>query len=565
MILPRKLRTDRLSTSLACLSILISPVSVAEDSPTKGQAVTTTSAISASTMLLPLSLEQHGARIGSINVVTDNIFDSDDPEESRALHRLANKLHITTRPEVIRTQLLFEPGDAISAQQLGETERLLRSNRYLREATITPVNLNGDVVDLEVRTSDVWTLNPSISFGRRGGKNSGGVGLKEFNLLGSGTSIGLGYKSNVDRDSLSLKYFDRNLLSSRYRLIAEYTNASDGYSQRLGLERPFFALDTRRAIGANFQSGRQTESLYDEGEIAQQFELSSAKHEFHMGWSNGLQDNWSKRYFTGVGFDSREYGPVIDGLYPASTIPDDKRFVYPFVGIELLQNDYVTTRNFDQMNRTEDRHLGMRASFQLGYADRTFGSYDSAWLYQGQFSNTLLRTPRSTFVVGADLTGRLERGETRNARLTLSGRYDKRQSENRLLHVSLTASAGQNLDLENTTYIGGDIGLRGYPLRYQAGDSSILFTLEQRLFTDWYPFRLFNVGGAAFFDAGRTWGRDPVAGTNYGWLKNIGVGLRIGSTRSGIGRMIHIDLAYPLDGGKDISKVQLLVEARKGF
>jgi hypothetical protein len=29
--------------------------------------------------------------------------------------------------------------------------------------------------------------------------------------------------------------------------------------------------------------------------------------------------------------------------------------------------------------------------------------------------------------------------------------------------------------------------------------------------------------------------------------------------------MIHIDLAYPLDGGSDISKVQFLLETRKGF
>jgi len=565
VILQKQLTADRLATAFAGLSILIPLMSAAEDGLTSNQSIATTKAVSASTLLLPQTLEKNGAKIGSINIVTDNIFDSDDPEESRALHRLANKLHITTRPDVIRTQLLFESGDAISAQQICETERLLRSNRYLREAKVTPVKSNGDVVDLEIRTSDVWTLNPSISFGRGGGKNSGGVGLKEYNLLGSGTSIGLGYKSNVDRDSLSLKYFDRNLLSSRYRLIAEYTNASDGYSQRFGLDRPFFALDTRQAIGANFQSRQQIESLYDEGKIAEQFELGSAKHEFHMGWSKGLQDNWSKRYVAGIGFDSREYGPVIDGLYPSATIPEDKRFVYPFVGIELLQNDFVTTRNFDQMNRTEDRHLGIRASFRLGYADRTIGSYDNAWLYEGQFSNTLLRTSNSTFVVGAGLTGRLERGETQNARFSLTGRYDRRQSDNRLLHVSLTATAGKNLDLDNTTYIGGDSGLRGYPLRYQAGDSSILFTLEQRLFTDWYPFRLFNVGGAAFFDAGRTWGVDPVAGKNYGWLKNIGVGLRIGSTRSGIGRMIHVDLAYPLDGGQDISNVQLLVEARKGF
>jgi outer membrane translocation and assembly module TamA len=102
-------------------------------------------------------------------------------------------------------------------------------------------------------------------------------------------------------------------------------------------------------------------------------------------------------------------------------------------------------------------------------------------------------------------------------------------------------------------------------LRYQAGDSATLFTIEQRVFTDWYPFRIFNVGGAVFFDAGRTWGHDPLQGTNHGWLRDVGFGLRIGSSRSGLGRMLHVDLAYPLDGGADISNVQIVIESRTGF
>ncbi|MCH8059447.1 MAG: BamA/TamA family outer membrane protein, partial [Proteobacteria bacterium] len=113
--------------------------------------------------------------------------------------------------------------------------------------------------------------------------------------------------------------------------------------------------------------------------------------------------------------------------------------------------------------------------------------------------------------------------------------------------------------------LGGDNGLRGYPLRYQGGDKSVLITLEQRLFTDWYPFRLFRFGGAAFFDAGRTWGQSPSGGENLGWLRDVGLGLRIGNSRSSIGRILHIDLAYPLDGNGDISTVQLLIEAKRSF
>jgi hypothetical protein len=522
-------------------------------------------AITAGELLSPALLEAARARIGEVSIVNENVFDNSDPAENRALHRWANALHIKTKPGVVRTQLLFQPGDTYDAQEIEETARLLRSNRYLSEATITPLKLQDGVVDLEVRTTDVWTLNPGISFGRGGGKNSAGIALKEYNLLGTGIGLGLGYKSNVDRDSLTLQYFDRNLFSSRYQLTAAYTNASDGYTQHFGLEKPFFALDTRSAIGGNFRSSRRTESLYDEGRISEQFELTTEDHDFYVGWSGGLKNGWSKRLLTGVGIDSSEYHPVGDGLDPTPEFPDDHRFVYPFFGIELLQDDFVTTKNFDQMHRTEDRHLGTRASFRIGYADPSFGSSRRAWIYDSEFSNTLLRNEKSTLVLLAGLSGRIESGSPANSIASLSARFDKRQSDKRLLHVSTSVTSGRNLDLENTVYLGGDSGLRGYPLRYQAGDSSALLTIEQRFFTDWYPFRLFNIGAAVFFDAGRTWGEDPAQGKNYGWLRDVGFGLRIGSARSGLGRMMHVDLAYPLDGGADISNVQLLVEARQGF
>ena len=113
--------------------------------------------------------------------------------------------------------------------------------------------------------------------------------------------------------------------------------------------------------------------------------------------------------------------------------------------------------------------------------------------------------------------------------------------------------------------LGGDTGARGYPLRFQTGDKSLLFTVEQRYFTDWYPFRLFHVGGALFFDVGRTWGNSPVADSSKELLSDVGFGLRLASSRSGLGRMIHIDLAFPLSNSSDIDGVQFLVSTRKSF
>ena len=113
--------------------------------------------------------------------------------------------------------------------------------------------------------------------------------------------------------------------------------------------------------------------------------------------------------------------------------------------------------------------------------------------------------------------------------------------------------------------LGGDNGLRGYPLRYQAGTSMALLTLEERYYTDWYPFRLFHVAGAVFYDMGRTWGMDVTGATSAGLLKDVGIGLRLGSSRSAFGNVLHVDLAFPLDGDPSISNVQFVVETKGQF
>jgi hemolysin activation/secretion protein len=140
-----------------------------------------------------------------------------------------------------------------------------------------------------------------------------------------------------------------------------------------------------------------------------------------------------------------------------------------------------------------------------------------------------------------------------------------RQSPHRVLFLGLSALKGKNLDLDQPLQLGGDNGLRGYPLRYQSGTSRWLFTAEQRLFSNWYPFRLFNVGGALFYDMGEVRGQDPLGAPSQGLLRDIGFGLRFGNGRSGLGNVIHVDVAFPLDGDSSIKNVQFLVETKRSF
>jgi hypothetical protein len=68
-----------------------------------------------------------------------------------------------------------------------------------------------------------------------------------------------------------------------------------------------------------------------------------------------------------------------------------------------------------------------------------------------------------------------------------------------------------------------------------------------------------------FYDMGATWGRDPLGSPSQGLLRDVGFGLRLGNSRSALGNVLHLDLAFPLDGDPSIKNVQFLVETRKSF
>ena len=64
------------------------------------------------------ALEAAGARIGSVRIDRQNVFDLSKPEEDTTLFRIADWLHIRTREQTVATQLLFRPGDPYDGRLL---------------------------------------------------------------------------------------------------------------------------------------------------------------------------------------------------------------------------------------------------------------------------------------------------------------------------------------------------------------------------------------------------------------------------------------------------------------
>jgi len=512
-----------------------------------------------------IALESAHARIGTVRIITNNIFDTARPEEDASLFRLANKLHIGTRASTIQDQLLFRTGEAYDGRLLEESERILRGTRYLQDANIRPVAWHDGVVDIEVITHDVWTLNPGVSFGRKGGKNSTGVGVEELNLLGLGSQISFGRHSDVDRTSTTLEYQDPQLFGSWWQLSAGYSDNSDGRTQVARIEHPFYALDNRWAMGFAANRDDRVDSRYNLGEISDQFGVSARNATVYGGWSKGLQDGWVTRLTAGVTYDESRFDSVIGETGATTLLPPDRKLVYPWIGYEWIQDEFEKTHNRDQIEKTEDFLLGLHAHARLGYAASSFGSDRNAWILASGVSRGFTPGERHRLLLSASLTGRHEDTGFADVLGGVGARYYFRQSERRVLFLGASADVGSNLDGDHQILLGGDNGLRGYPLRYQAGNGRWLITAEQRVFTNWYPFRLFNVGAAVFADAGRTWGANPGGSPSLGLQKDVGFGLRLGNSRSALGNVLHVDVAFPLDRGTDVKGVQFLVTTQRSF
>jgi hypothetical protein len=511
------------------------------------------------------SLEAAGAVIGTVDIDIRNIFDQSDPRERNGLFRLANDLHIRTKHATIQAQLLFASGDKYQARKLAETERALRLLSYVYDARVVPVRYSHGKVDIKVITKDVWTLSPGISFGRSGGTNATNFNLQDSNFLGWGKTLQISRSSTVDRTSNTAAWTDPNILGSRWTSALIYANSSDGAERSLQVAHPFYSLDAPWSTKITALSYDRTISRYNVGNIVDQFNDNQSSYELSGGLSNGLIDGWTRRYTFGMRYDNNVFLPTPETSMPAKILPPDRTLSYPFVGFDFLQDKYKKAGDQNEIGRTEDLYFGTEVSGEIGYSNQAFGADRSAIMLVAKALRGIELTELQQLFLTSDFSSRIEEGRARNLIADVGAKYYWRWRTDWLLYAGLSGTVTDALDPDMQLLLGGDNGLRGYPLRYESGTSRALLTVEQRVFTDWFPFRLARVGGAVFADVGRTWGSGVIGNSDPGLLKDVGFGLRLGNSRTGLGNVLHIDLAFPLNNINGIQKVQFLVQTMQSF
>lgn len=567
-------RARRVGRVAAVLAVACAPAALANDSShdshdnDPGLALARAADLAASAPATEVCAAQP-LRVRSIRAVPENIFDLEQPGENNFVFRWADRLHRTTRPAVIERQVLLAPGDLCTAEAAAESERLLRANSYLRDATLRAIPAGSGEVDLAVVTRDVWTLQGGIGFRRSGGANDVHFEIQDANFLGTGKDIVIGRETSVDRTSNLFEYRDPALFGTRGRLDLTYADSSDGQSEGILLERPFYALDTRWALGVDARSGTQVDSFYRLGHVRDRFAEDRDELTLYGGRSRGLVAGAAQRWRAGFTYERSRFSTVDDPLSLApGELPQDRTLSYPWVSWERVDDAWITARDLDRIRRTEDVHVGREAQVRLGLSLPALGADSERVVLDGSGSLGWRPTSRQLWLATLEGGGRFGGAGSENLLVGARLRWYLRDVGDNVFYVGIEGQAAHALDAERQLLIGGDSGLRGYPLRYLEGDRRALLTVEQRWYGHRELFHLLNYGAAAFFDVGSAWWADtPPSGAvdRRQLLRDVGIGLRLGSSRSSRGAMVHFDLAFPLDGGSDISKVQWLVSTVDKF
>ncbi|MBK7211998.1 MAG: hypothetical protein IPH88_01605 [Bacteroidales bacterium] len=196
--------------------------------------------------------EFEGRIIRKIAIQTRDPFTT-DIEDSVAqsknfIRSAANNLHVKSIPIAIKNYLLFSRNERFDSLLVAESERLLRSQRFIREVAFHFETAGNDSVDVFIEEQDVWSIVPDASLG----SDHLMIKLREQNFLGTGQQFEgtTNWKVNPFQNASSLGYEIPNIYNTYITSRLGYSRGFDqSFRKFASVERKFYSPFARWAGG----------------------------------------------------------------------------------------------------------------------------------------------------------------------------------------------------------------------------------------------------------------------------------------------------------------------------
>jgi hypothetical protein len=491
----------------------------------------------------------NGEIISDVSIVTHPPYGELGTRWWEAPLRFATSLHVTTQPGVVRRFLIVKPGRPCIERERAESERILRAQPFLADASIAVISDRSGTVALLVETRDELTTIVGLS---TSGARVTALKLGEGNFLGTGTYIAGQWRDGTTRDTYAVRGIDHQFLGRHYVFAGSYARRDhDMGDWGADLTHPFFTDQQRFAWRA---SAGELRELFEFRRVdAERVPFAFRRKFVDLGAvvRIGLPGRLS---LFGVSFSEEEDTPFLPPLPVAGVAYDSllarhagrrNARVNALWGLRNVR--FQRVERFEGLTAAQDIKLG----FQLG-------------TLVGR-SLSILSTTDDDYLVAADLYAGVG-GESGIVMLSARGEgrqnYDtnkwdgilgsarvaaiRRLSARHTTTASLDWSGGWRQRIPFQLRLGSTGGVHGYRRSEEAGARRAVASVEHR----WYVGQLVrqaDIGIALFGDAGRVWKGDAPYGVDTPLRYAAGVSL-LAAVPPRSKRTWRLDLAVPMGG-----------------
>ena len=322
--------------------------------------------------------EAEGKIIRNIKIITLDPFGNSDTDSTMTPNnwgeRTGNRLHLKTKKFAIKNLLLFKKNTAYSAYKISESERIIRSQRYVNRVDITEnlVGTSNDSVDVTIRVLDSWSLLPKFSMS----SSKTRIGFNDRNILGTGQQLEYRFTNRFEdgRNGHDMTYTIPNInntfITSK---INYYTDLDKNYNKNIIIERPFYSPLTKWAGGASVGQNFRKDTL----------QAPDLRYEY-QNFKTNIQDYWLGRAFkitTRSPKRDRTTNIILSGRYldinyteqpftefdTINFFSDEKQYL---MGIGINTREFVKDNYIFRNGNTEDVPIGRIFGITFGYQNK---------------------------------------------------------------------------------------------------------------------------------------------------------------------------------------------------
>jgi hypothetical protein len=431
-----------------------------------------------------------GKVIRTIHIETIDPFDYESEDTTvtpkNFLQKAGNSLHVKTLPSSIKHLLIIKKFDTFDSLRVRESERLIRSQSFVREVFFSPVFIgNSDSVDIYIRVYDIWSVIVSGSASR----SSFTIDVQDKNFLGLGHQLENNYHlDHTTGNSLNTtNYYISNIQNTYINTSLHYDiDNKKNYNESCDMERPFYSSLTEWAGGTYFLQ-----------HLNRIFSLLPNSSSFLQSYKSNTMDDWigkSWQLFKGHTENERTTNFILSARYFRThylekpsidilNIYSDQNFY--MIGAGFSKRKYVQDNYIFKYGYTEDVPIGRVYSVIGGYQLKGiigrwyFGSrfYWGSYYHWGYFS---MNMEYGTFVhKNLFEEGTFSVGVNYFSPILNFGRWKFRQFLKSQFIQGFNRLASDNLSLNN------ELGIRGFNSVGLSGTQKIVLTLQTQSYAPW--------------------------------------------------------------------------------